>query len=119
LPRGRRSIAFGHSAQLAADAYHASLRIAEPTLNIAVGEVRTLDVDVINRSTDQWEWGNDAAPPIHLSYRVHESPGDYLFGVDLVHEHVRWFGQTVDVAVRVRTVGRVGAVAKLPDTPAI
>jgi hypothetical protein len=139
--------------QLAADAYHASLRITEPSLNIAVGEVRTLDVDVINRSTDKWGWGDHAVPPIHLSYRVQsedgqhicdgprtpmpaplspgssirvpmllfapQSPGNYLFGVDLVHEHVRWFGQTVDVAVRVRVVGRVGAVPTLPDTPVI
>jgi hypothetical protein len=137
--------------QLAADAYHASLEIAERSLRLAVGETRTLDVDVINRGTDEWAWGRDAAPPIHLSYRVQskdgqhayegprtpmpaplspgssirvplllhapDSPGDYLFGVDLVHEHVRWFGQTVDVAVQVRSVRRIGAggVANLPD----
>ena len=126
---------------LAADAYDASLQIAERTVTISVGEVRTLDVDVTNRGSERWGWGADATPPILLSYRVHngngrcivegprttmpapvppgstirvplllhapDRPGAYVFGVDLVHEHVRWFGVTVDVAVQVGPRGRV------------
>jgi hypothetical protein len=98
---------------------------------------QTVDVRVRNDGERTWRWGAQARPEIRLAYRwdgepatglrtplpadlrpgeelvvpVHvvapRRPGTRTLAVDLVHEHVRWFGVEATAAVEVRPRRRV------------
>lgn len=125
-------------------AYRARIEplFGRPTL--VAGEVSQLDVAVVNLGTERWPWGPRGQPEIRVSYRwkglehgalrtplPHDlapgrrcrvpvsveappEPGRRTLELDLVHEHVRWFGcaAAVELEVRPRKV-----LAFLADQP--
>ena len=104
---------------------------------------QTVDVRVRNDGDRIWRWGRAGRPEIRLAYRWDSSsatglrtplpcdvrpgdevvvpvhvvappePGRRTLAIDLVHEHVRWFGVEATAAVEVRPRRRV-AVAGEP-----
>jgi hypothetical protein len=69
------------------------------------------------------EPGEAAIVPVHVV--APDEPGEYRVEIDLVHEHVRWFGAAVDFAAfvyprrRIAVVGddaQLGSVAQLLET---
>jgi hypothetical protein len=118
-------------------AYDARLELAEPVDPFTVGEARTVDVRVENRGDQLWPWGLESRPEIRVVSRWPEAggaerrtplphdvrpgdaalvpaeveaplvPGRHRLELDLVHEHVRWFGAEVGVDVEVRPRRRV------------
>ena len=55
--------------------------------------------------------------PVHVV--APQQPGDYVLELDLVHEHVRWFGQGPSMAVEVRNRERVAIVATAERLPEV
>jgi hypothetical protein len=118
-------------------AYDARLELAEPVDPFTVGESRTVDVRVENRGDQLWPWGPESRPEIRVVSRWPEAggaerrtplphdvrpgeavlvpaeveapplPGRRRLELDLVHEHVRWFGAAVGIDVEVRPRRRV------------
>ena len=104
---------------------------------MTAGLQQTVDVRVWNDGEETWRWGPAARPEIRLAYRwdgepptglrtplpsdlrpgeelvlpVHvvapRDPGARLLAVDLVHEHVRWFGVEARATVEVRPRRRI------------
>lgn len=116
--------------ELAAASYRARLLPGRAPRFVA-GEVREVDVRVVNDGDATWPGGVDAYPEIRLSYRVRgsdgeglrtplphdvrpgaeltvpvsvrapELPGRRVLAFDLVHEGVRWFGIEAEAAIDV------------------
>ncbi|HEX5852429.1 MAG TPA: glycosyltransferase [Solirubrobacteraceae bacterium] len=60
--------------------------------------------------------GESILTPLHVD--APPDPGDYILEVDVVHEHVRWFGCSCRVPVRVeRTRGLPATGIRLKQTP--
>jgi hypothetical protein len=131
--------------ELPESAYRARVRLLERDLRIAPGEHRTFDVEVENLGDEPWPGGLDAHPQVRLAYRADgqeglrtglgapltpgeraivplqvvgpAQPGTLELEVDLVHEHVRWFGAAIRVSLVVEgaatdgegTMGRCSA----------
>jgi hypothetical protein len=60
--------------------------------------------------------GETLLTPVHVV--APQEPGAYTLEIDLVHEHVRWFGRGVSNAVNVRRRERIAVIARaerLPD----
>jgi hypothetical protein len=121
-------------------AYDARLEFLELPSTITVGERRTYDVRVANSGDDVWSWGTGGEPPVRVSSRwrevessevrtalpadvrpgteaivpVHvtapEASGRFTLEIDLVHDHVRWFGSTLTAAVDVLPRRRIAIV---------
>ena len=124
------------SPEMADGDYAVDLRLFEPAVRLAPGEVRPLYVEVANRGGAVWRWGLDQQPEVRVSYhwrttggavtvsdgmrsplpctvgpgdatlvpvwvQAPDEPGDHVLEIDLVHEHVRWFGSPLRVTVTV------------------
>ena len=120
--------------------YRARLELAERPAFMVAGVQQTVDVRVENRSDRVWRWGSEGRPAIRLSYRwegiaeeplhthlpcdldsgeqavvpVHVLPpcagGRYMLELDLLHEHVCWFGRPLRLPVEVRPRHRIALV---------
>jgi hypothetical protein len=117
--------------------YEARLEVLEEPAFLVAGVQQTVAVRVENRSDRVWRWGPEGRPEIRASYRwsrdgpvplrtplpsdlppgetvvvpVHvlppDEPGRHTLELDLIHEHVRWFGRPARLDVDVRARRRV------------
>jgi hypothetical protein len=110
--------------------YRAELTLVEEVAPMATGEVRTIDVRVRNRGDRVWPPEGAGRFPVAVSYRwdgrgdglrtplperlppgaetlvpvaiaAPTTPGSHTLSLDLVEEHVRWFGCALDADVEV------------------
>lgn len=119
--------------ELGPGACRARLRLLDDDLHVTAGETRTFDVEVENLGDERWPGGLDAHPQIRVAYRWLEggeeglrtgfgapvgpgervlvpvevlgppTPGKHMLELDLVHEHVRWFGAGIRVTLTVES----------------
>jgi len=131
---------------LGADDYSARLELLEEPRPMAVGEQRTLDVRVHNLGSIPWDWGKEGEPLVRLAARwigteteplrthfpapippgesdivpVHvlapRESGRYRVEIDLVHEHVRWFGCSIGCEIEVQPRRRIAVVGDVETT---
>jgi hypothetical protein len=123
-------------AEPGAGMYRAELTLAEEMAPMAIGEVRTIDVRVRNRGDRIWAPGGAGRFPVAVSYRwdghgdglrtplperlppgaetlvpvaiaAPAEPGSHRLSLDLVEEHVRWFGCALEADVEVVRRARV------------
>jgi hypothetical protein len=130
--------------------YDASISLRGPVPPLVGGVQQTIDIRIENRGDCVWRTGEhaitlgtrwDGAEDIRTSLPADVMPGDsavvplhvlpplepgpHVLEVDLVHEHVRWFGRTLrlDVSVgrrrRVLVVGAPGGLHEALDTIAL
>ncbi|HUQ23013.1 MAG TPA: hypothetical protein VM049_08355 [Gaiellaceae bacterium] len=59
--------------------------------------------------------GETLLAPVHVV--APEGPGSYTLEIDLVHEHVRWFGRGVSNPVTVRPRERIAVIARAERVP--
>jgi hypothetical protein len=135
---------------LAEDDYRARIELLDEPARLLVDEQRTFDVRVHNLGSTPWPWGEEGEPEVRLGYHwggvpgirtafpadvpaggsielpLHvlapADPGRHRLRIDLVHEHVRWFGCAVERDVEIVRPPRVAilgrderALARLTD----
>lgn len=126
--------------------YNARLELLEEPRPMTAGEQRTLDVRVHNLGRVRWDWGREGEPVVRVAARwpdaetaalrthfpapidpgesalvpVHvlapQEPGRYRVELDLVHEHVRWFGCAVTCEIEVLPRRRVAVAGDAEQT---
>jgi len=126
--------------------YSARLELLEEPRPMTVGEQRTLDVRVHNLGDVLWDWGREGEPVVRLAARwigadapalrthfpaplrpgesdlvpVHvlapRQPGRYGVEIDLVHEHVRWFGCAIACEIEVLPRRRIAVLGDVEGT---
>ncbi|HEV8251508.1 MAG TPA: hypothetical protein VGQ15_16170 [Gaiellaceae bacterium] len=124
--------------------YEARLDIVDPPPFLVAGVPQAIAVRVENRSDRVWRWGREGRPEIRVSYRWSggggeelrtplpsdlppgeslvvpvdvlppDQPGGRTLEIDLIHEHVRWFGRPVRVEVELRARRRVAVAGRGP-----
>ena len=130
---------------LADSDYDARIELLEEPARLLVDEQRTFDVRVRNLGSTPWPWGEEGEPEVRLGYHWDDEPGIRTafpadvpadgsielplhvlappppgrrrLRVDLVHEHVRWFGCAVERDVEIVRPSRVAILGR--DEPTL